>query len=213
MEISIEFLYVTIDVAIWSIMEPALGIIAACLATYRPLFKNWGFGWTSNKRSRSPSKSLGKDTGSSGSTSGKRSSFIPWRQSKAKSLSVDAAAANNSNPRADAASPDGSEMELNKRSTWDKPEEATTPRSWDLERGEPLNLGLDRHQSMVPEPLVLSRPSTANGITVRTSVNVSSKPAGVDSRPVSRSTEGDGSGTFEHPDMPPPPPVSRGRLV
>lgn len=28
-------------------MEPALGIIAACVATFRPLFKNWGFGWTS----------------------------------------------------------------------------------------------------------------------------------------------------------------------
>ncbi|KAG7142001.1 hypothetical protein HYQ45_018794 [Verticillium longisporum] len=35
-----------VDVAIWSIMEPALGIIAACTATFRPLFKNWGFGWT-----------------------------------------------------------------------------------------------------------------------------------------------------------------------
>ncbi|EGY15832.1 uncharacterized protein VDAG_06996 [Verticillium dahliae VdLs.17] len=36
-----------IDVAIWSVMEPALGITAACVATFRPLFKNWGFGWSS----------------------------------------------------------------------------------------------------------------------------------------------------------------------
>lgn len=36
--------------AIWSVLEPALGIIAACITTYRPLFKNWGFGWNSTKR-------------------------------------------------------------------------------------------------------------------------------------------------------------------
>ncbi|KAF3344851.1 hypothetical protein BJF96_g8484 [Verticillium dahliae] len=52
MDISMEFLYATIDVAIWSIMEPALGIIAACTATFRPLFKNWGFGWTSRRGPR-----------------------------------------------------------------------------------------------------------------------------------------------------------------
>ncbi|EEY19918.1 conserved hypothetical protein [Verticillium alfalfae VaMs.102] len=38
--------------SIWSIMEPALGIIAACTATFRPLFKNWGFGWTSKRDPR-----------------------------------------------------------------------------------------------------------------------------------------------------------------
>ncbi|KAG7105258.1 hypothetical protein HYQ44_016570 [Verticillium longisporum] len=43
----LEFLYRSIDVAIWSVMEPALGITAACVATFRPLFKNWGFGWSS----------------------------------------------------------------------------------------------------------------------------------------------------------------------
>ncbi|CRK42475.1 hypothetical protein BN1708_008761 [Verticillium longisporum] len=52
LDISMEFLYATIDVAIWSIMEPALGIIAACTATFRPLFKNWGFGWTSKRGPR-----------------------------------------------------------------------------------------------------------------------------------------------------------------
>ncbi|KAM0287677.1 hypothetical protein ACHAQH_000206 [Verticillium albo-atrum] len=55
LEISMEFLYATIDVAIWSIMEPALGIIAACTATFRPLFKNWGFGWTSKRSNRNGS--------------------------------------------------------------------------------------------------------------------------------------------------------------
>lgn len=214
MEISIEFLYVTIDVGMWSIMEPALGIIAACLATFRPLFKNWGFGWTANKRSRSPSKSLGKETGSSGSTSGKRSSFAPWRNSKATSLNVEAAnAANRNDARAEPGtlSPDGSEMELNKRET-ERSEEVQTPRSWDIERGGPVDLSLGQRTSMMPEPLVLSRASNSN-ITVRTSVNVTSQAADPDSRPASRSTEGDGSGALQHPDMPAPPPVSRGRLV
>ncbi|KAH8883947.1 hypothetical protein GQ53DRAFT_629792, partial [Thozetella sp. PMI_491] len=42
--ISSDFLFETIDVAIWSVMEPSLGIIAGCIATLRPLFKSWGFG-------------------------------------------------------------------------------------------------------------------------------------------------------------------------
>lgn len=29
-------------------MEPALGIMAACIATFRPLFKHSGFGWGSD---------------------------------------------------------------------------------------------------------------------------------------------------------------------
>ncbi|KAH6689028.1 integral membrane protein [Plectosphaerella plurivora] len=215
MEISIEFLYVTIDVGMWSIMEPALGIIAACLATYRPLFKNWGFGWTANKRSRSPSsKDISKGTGSSGSTSGKRSSFLPWRNSAVKELNINANAANRASARVEpgTTSPDGSEMELNKRET-DRSEEVQTPRSWDIERGGPVDLSLGgQRASMTPEPLVLSRPSNSN-ITVRTSVNVTSKTADPESRPASRSTEGDSSGALQHPDMPPPPPVSRGRLA
>ncbi|KAH7123461.1 integral membrane protein [Dactylonectria estremocensis] len=44
---SIDFLYVSINIAIWTVMEPALGIIAACIATFRPLFKHRGFGWSS----------------------------------------------------------------------------------------------------------------------------------------------------------------------
>lgn len=35
------------DVAIWSVIEPAVGIIAACVTTFRPLVKYWGFGWNS----------------------------------------------------------------------------------------------------------------------------------------------------------------------
>jgi hypothetical protein len=35
-------------------MEPALGIIAACVATFRPLFKGWGFGWTSSRGAVGP---------------------------------------------------------------------------------------------------------------------------------------------------------------
>lgn len=32
------------DVAIWSVLEPCLGIIAGCIATFRPLFQGMGFG-------------------------------------------------------------------------------------------------------------------------------------------------------------------------
>jgi hypothetical protein len=39
-------------------MEPAFGIIAACIPTFRPLFKTWGFGWTKSQLSRSRPGSL-----------------------------------------------------------------------------------------------------------------------------------------------------------
>lgn len=42
--VSPDFLYETVDVGIWSVMEPSLGIIAGCIATLRPLVKSWGFG-------------------------------------------------------------------------------------------------------------------------------------------------------------------------
>ena len=38
------------DVAVWSVMEPSLGIIAGCAACLRPLFKVWGFGPNSSRR-------------------------------------------------------------------------------------------------------------------------------------------------------------------
>lgn len=186
----------------WSIMEPAFGIIAACMATFRPLFKNWGFGWTSGKRSGGDS---GKSTGEgSHDSSGKRSSIVPWRSaSGGKQMSIDLAAAAQPNGRAgDVASPDGSEMELNKRSsTRDDEVEAASPRSWDVERGEPMDHGLLSPQAARKQ----------DGITVRSSVNVSSFPqrAVSGTRPSSRSTEGEGSFALVHPDMPPPPPVSR----
>ncbi|GKT48321.1 uncharacterized protein ColSpa_08502 [Colletotrichum spaethianum] len=53
--ISADFLYETIDVAIWSVLEPALGIIAASVTSLRPLFHNWGFGWSSKSKESHPS--------------------------------------------------------------------------------------------------------------------------------------------------------------
>ncbi|KAL0939334.1 uncharacterized protein CTRU02_205944 [Colletotrichum truncatum] len=52
--ISADFLYETIDVAIWSVMEPALGIIAASVTSLRPLFHGWGFGWSSKSKQSRP---------------------------------------------------------------------------------------------------------------------------------------------------------------
>lgn len=193
----------------WSIMEPAFGIIAACLATFRPLFKNFGFGWTNSKHSRSNSKSTGGGSNSNSSSSGKRSSYVPWKVASGKQLSLDLSAATHHDARvgAEMGSPDGSEMELNKRPMRDDYYEATTPRSWDVERGVPMDLSLRQTQ-----PLPQARMAGSN-ITVRTSVNVTSWTAEGDGRPASRSTEGDRSGALEHPDMPPPPPVSRAGFV
>lgn len=39
------------DVAIWSVAEPSLGIIAGCMATLRPLVKGFGFGQDTTERS------------------------------------------------------------------------------------------------------------------------------------------------------------------
>ncbi|KAH8899896.1 hypothetical protein GQ53DRAFT_835914 [Thozetella sp. PMI_491] len=41
--ISTDFLYETIDTAIWTVLEPSLGIIAGCASTLRPLLETWGF--------------------------------------------------------------------------------------------------------------------------------------------------------------------------
>lgn len=51
--ISADFLHETIDIAVWSVIEPGLGILAGCTATIRPLFKGMGFGsmvWPSANR-------------------------------------------------------------------------------------------------------------------------------------------------------------------
>ncbi|QDS67814.1 hypothetical protein FKW77_007132 [Venturia effusa] len=37
-----DFLYTTVDIAIWSIVEPGVGIAAACAATFRPLLPSRG---------------------------------------------------------------------------------------------------------------------------------------------------------------------------
>lgn len=55
------------DVATWSVIEPALGIIAGCIATLRPLFKNMGF--SGLKRSRKYNSSSNKKQSHSGGSS------------------------------------------------------------------------------------------------------------------------------------------------
>ncbi|CAN8099005.1 unnamed protein product [Discula destructiva] len=47
--ISPDFLFETVDVAIWSVLELSLGIISCCLATLRPLFKRFGVGRNTTK--------------------------------------------------------------------------------------------------------------------------------------------------------------------
>ncbi|KAK8050368.1 hypothetical protein PG994_012098 [Apiospora phragmitis] len=65
--ISADFLHDTVDVATWSVLEPALGIIAGCIATLRPLFKN--FGLNGLKRSKKYNSSSNKKQSHSGGSS------------------------------------------------------------------------------------------------------------------------------------------------
>ncbi|KAK7969905.1 hypothetical protein PG988_008978 [Apiospora saccharicola] len=65
--ISADFLHDTVDVAMWSVLEPALGIIAGCIATLRPLFKNLGL--SGLKRSKKYNSSSNKKQSDSGVSS------------------------------------------------------------------------------------------------------------------------------------------------
>ncbi|KZL87213.1 integral membrane protein [Colletotrichum incanum] len=51
LEISADFLYQTVDVALWSLLEPSIGIIAGCIATLRPLLDTCGLGKRSKEKS------------------------------------------------------------------------------------------------------------------------------------------------------------------
>ncbi|KAK9776514.1 hypothetical protein SCAR479_06837 [Seiridium cardinale] len=62
----LDFLYATVDIAIWSAVEQGLAITAGCLATLRPLLKevSYRLGWTK------PSSSSGGATSGMGQRSG-----------------------------------------------------------------------------------------------------------------------------------------------
>ncbi|ETS87520.1 hypothetical protein PFICI_01348 [Pestalotiopsis fici W106-1] len=49
--ISADFLFDTVSLAAWSVIEPSLGIMAGSIAAIRPLFKTWGFGLSRSRRS------------------------------------------------------------------------------------------------------------------------------------------------------------------
>ncbi|KAK6078740.1 integral membrane protein [Seiridium cupressi] len=70
--ISADFLSETIDLAVWSVIEPSLGIMAGCIVAIRPLFNAWGFGLGRSRHRRSDQPS--------GSESGRRGPVVPrWR--------------------------------------------------------------------------------------------------------------------------------------
>ncbi|KAK1994498.1 integral membrane protein [Colletotrichum falcatum] len=81
--ISTDFLYETIDVAIWSVMEPALGIVAATVPSLRPLFQTWGFGWSTKGRNARPS---GPGWAKSDESHGKKEPPIP--SARARKLDI-----------------------------------------------------------------------------------------------------------------------------
>ncbi|KAK1658099.1 hypothetical protein BDP55DRAFT_683816 [Colletotrichum godetiae] len=53
LEISADFLYQTVDVALWSLLEPSIGIVAGCIATLRPLIATCATSTRPRKRSTS----------------------------------------------------------------------------------------------------------------------------------------------------------------
>lgn len=63
--ISADFLYDTVSLAAWSVIEPSLGIVAGSIAAIRPLFKAWGFGLNRSRRSNFGGNS-GKQRGGPG---------------------------------------------------------------------------------------------------------------------------------------------------
>ncbi|ORY66332.1 uncharacterized protein BCR38DRAFT_389901 [Pseudomassariella vexata] len=54
--ITADFLFETVNLAIWSILEPSLSILASCIATLRPLLRSWdiSLNWTKWHTSRYP---------------------------------------------------------------------------------------------------------------------------------------------------------------
>jgi hypothetical protein len=71
----LDFLYATVDIAIWSAVEQGLAITAGCLATVRPLLKEIGyrFGWTkpSTGSGGGPSGMIAQQSGSHPNMSGR----------------------------------------------------------------------------------------------------------------------------------------------
>ncbi|KAK8088242.1 hypothetical protein PG997_003203 [Apiospora hydei] len=59
-----------VDVATWSVLEPALGIVAGCIATLRPLFKNLGLSALKRSRKYSSNNNNKKQSHSGGSSTG-----------------------------------------------------------------------------------------------------------------------------------------------
>ncbi|KAI3532113.1 integral membrane protein [Colletotrichum abscissum] len=83
-DVSADFLYESIDIAIWSVMEPALGIIAASVASLRPLFKSWRSGLSRRtKESRPPGNGW---IGASSYRGANESSYPSVNSGKSKNL-------------------------------------------------------------------------------------------------------------------------------
>lgn len=78
-----DFFVNVIDTTIWSVIEPGLGITAACLATLRPLFRCMTEG-TKAARSRSGSNPLAPHEQPIGTRPERPGSFSTWRTDQMK---------------------------------------------------------------------------------------------------------------------------------
>jgi hypothetical protein len=101
-----DFLYSTTDVAIWSTVEPGIGITAAAMATLRPLFRAFLsrsklFGSSTRSRSGSnawPSSSKADRGGYVRSGSGQKDMELGLRNDLAKGVGITTTIKSTSNP-------------------------------------------------------------------------------------------------------------------
>ncbi|KAF6841256.1 integral membrane protein [Colletotrichum musicola] len=169
--ISADFLYETIDVAIWSVMEPALGIIAASVTSMRPLFQGWGFGWSSNSKHSRPSGAAWPD--SEGRPAAHKESPISPRVKGTAAFSENT----NSTGRRTyddieraLSSPAGSDIELNKTAA-----AAASRGSAENEYPESRpSSDLGQRGGQMPRQEVQGRPV----INVRTTIDITTHPIG-----------------------------------
>ncbi|KXH62494.1 integral membrane protein [Colletotrichum nymphaeae SA-01] len=125
-DVSADFLYESIDVAIWSVLEPALGIMAASVTSLRPLFKSW-----ISERSKKIEQSRRSETGWIGANGYREAKRISSPSARADKSENSNFAARTSDDIGGALSGTESDIELKRTFTddvWDEHEDCGTSR-------------------------------------------------------------------------------------
>ncbi|KAK0367570.1 integral membrane protein [Colletotrichum limetticola] len=125
-DVSADFLYESIDVAIWSVLEPALGIMAASVTSLRPLFKSWR-----SERSKKIEQSRPSETGRIGASGYREAVKICSPSARADKSEHSNFAVRPSNDIGSALPGTGSDIELTRTFTddvWDEHGDCGTSR-------------------------------------------------------------------------------------